>query len=417
MGDGADGRIGVTINLDHGATTPVDAAVIERMAEALRDGPGNPSSDHVPGRRAAAALERARGEVADLVGASPEAIVFTSGATEANNLAIIGAARHERAAGRGDRIITSAVEHRAVLEPCARLEAEGFRVTRLAPEPDGRIAPERLEAALGDDVALVSLMHVNNETGAVNDIAVLGAAVRAAGARFHVDAAQSAAWYPLDVDALGVDLLSLSAHKLYGPPGAGALFVRRRPRVRLQALILGGGQEGGLRGGTVAVHQAVGFGHACALAAARRNADALRVARLRLRLLDGLAAAGGLVLNGPQTHGAPHLLNVSPLGVHGEALRMDLDRLAVSSGSACSSHDRGVSHVLRALGRPDALAGAALRFGLGRETTERDVDAAVEEVTQVLRRLRLISPVWRKLEAGASAEAVYASRVPLPRVS
>lgn len=399
-----------TLYLDYAATTPLDPTVATAMAAWLTaDAPfANPTSVHGPGRFVAAAVEAARAEVAALIGADPQEIVWTSGATEADNLALIGAARWRRERGRGDHIVTLRTEHQAVLAACAALEAEGFRITRVTPAPDGRLDPDALAEVLDADTALVSIMHVNNETGVVQDLAAIAERVKAAGALLHVDAAQSAGRLALDVRRLPIDLLSLSAHKCYGPKGVGALYVRRRPRVRLQPLLVGGGQEGGLRSGTVPVHQVVGMGAAYRVAGQRQVADHVRLMELRERLRGGLATLDGIVLNG-RADGCPHILNVSFAGVHGEALAAELADLAVSSGSACSSSSGSASHVLRAMGRPDALAHSAVRFSLGRPTTERDIDRAVDIVTAAVKRLRAFSPLWREYCAGADLAELYAT--------
>ncbi|KAB7628396.1 cysteine desulfurase family protein [Alkalilimnicola sp. S0819] len=398
------------IYLDYAATTPCDPAVIARMSAFLGEEGAfaNPSSAHGPGQVAAQAVARARAQVAALINAEPEGLVWTSGATEANNLALLGALRLARARGRGGQVVTGATEHPSVLAACAQLEREGVKVTRLFPDAGGVIAPEAVAAALRDDTALVSLMHVNNETGAVQDVAAMTALAHAAGALMHVDAVQAAGRLPIDVTDWGVDLLSLSAHKLYGPKGVGVLYRRARPLLRLAPLVHGGGQEQGLRSGTLATHQIVGMGEACALAAARLPEEAARLYALKTRLREGLLALGAVQLNGPE-QGAPHILNLAFGCVHGEALAEDIGaQLAVSAGSACSAVSGKPSPVLRAMGVPDALAHASLRFSLGRGSTERDVDAAVEIVSRAVHRLRACSPLWRDFQAGASLRALYA---------
>ncbi|WP_435100550.1 cysteine desulfurase family protein [Arhodomonas sp. AD133] len=398
--------------LDYAATTPPDPLVVEAMQVWLRGRPGNPASRHADGRRAAAAVARARGDVAGLIGAQPEEIVWTSGATESNNLALLGAARHQRARGRGDHVVTLATEHRAVLAPCEALEADGFSVTRVMPAADGSVAPADVADALTDRTVLVSLAPVNNETGVIVDVAGIAERVKAGGALLHLDAAQAAGRVPLDVTTLPVDLMSLSAHKCYGPQGVGALYVRSRPRVRLMPLLHGGGQEGGLRPGSVPVHQVVGMGEACRLAGERRVADMTALASLRDHLLAGLAEIGGVVLNG-RRDGSPHVVNISLLGVQGEALISLLGDLAVSAGSACSAAARRPSHVLRAMGRPDALAHASLRVSLGRGVDVADVGEAVGRIRAAVAHLRRFSPVWRRLAAGESVASVYATATPL----
>lgn len=406
-----------TIYLDYAAATPVDPEVARVMANYLtEDGIfANPASDHAPGRKAAEALAVARLRVAALIGAEPGEIVFTSGATEANNLAIAGAARWRRAHGRGQRIVTARTEHKSVLGTCAALAAEGFDVCYLDVDSEGLLDPAALDAVVDDNTALVSVMHVNNETGVVQNLAALAARVKALGALLHVDAVQSIGRLPLDVRALPVDLLSLSAHKLYGPKGVGALYIRQHPRVRLYPLLHGGGQEAGLRPGTVPVHQAVGMGVAYELAAQRGEADVLRLRALRQRLCESLAALGGVVLNGGED-GAAHILNVSFVGVQGEALAYELQAadLAVASGSACTTvSSRSPSHVLQAMGRPQALAHAAVRFSLGRSTTEREIDTAVERIRHRLQPLRTLSPLWRDWCRGRSLQALYETITPL----
>ena len=405
------------IYLDYAAATPVDPDVARAMANYLgADGVfANPASVHAPGREAAQALALARRRVAGLIGAEPGAMVFASGATEANNLAIAGAARWRRQRGRGQRIVTVRTEHKSVLQVCAALAAEGFEVRYLDVGPDGRLDPTALDAIVNDDTALVSIMHVNNETGVVQNLPVLAARVKAVGALLHVDAVQSAGRLPLDVRALPVDLLSLSAHKLYGPKGIGALYVRQQPRVRLSPVLHGGAQEAGLRPGTVPVHQAVGMGVAYELAAQRGEADALRLKGLRQRLRESLAAWGGVVLNGCED-GAGHILNVSFVGIQGETLAYELQAagLAVASGSACTAaSSQAPSHVLQAMGRPQALAHASVRFSLGRSTTAHDIDVAMERIRGRLEPVRALSPLWRDWCRGRSLHTLYETVTPL----
>ncbi len=373
---------------DYAASTPTDPRIVTAMVAQL--GPqgdfANPSSTlHAPGRAAAARVEAARAQVASLLRADPREIVFTSGATEADNLAILGLAeRHP-----GGHFVTSAIEHDAVLAPCAHLEARGWRVTRIAPGPSGRIDPDAIDAALRPDTFLVSLMHANNETGVINDIGAVGALCRARGIAFHVDAAQSAGLLDLDVGALPVDLLALSAHKFCGPKGVGALFVRRRGDVEPAPQLHGGGQERGRRAGTLATHQIAGFGQACELAARERDADAPRIARLRDRLQSGVSAAHDIQINGDGAPRLPGHLHLSVRGVPGEILLGALAaELAVSGGSACHSARFTPSHVLTAMGLPPELAQASVRFSLGRFTTEAEVDQAIEVFLRVVRRLR-----------------------------
>ncbi|KGE04994.1 IscS subfamily cysteine desulfurase [Pseudohaliea rubra] len=376
------------IYLDYLATTPVDPRVAEAMAACLTlDGTfGNPASrSHRYGWEAEMCVENARRDVAELIGADPRELVWTSGATEADNLAIKGVLR---AAGERGHIVTSAIEHKAVLDTCRYLEGRGVAVTYLAPEADGLIAPASVAAALRDDTRLVSIMHANNEIGTVNDIAAIGAIAREAGVTFHVDAAQSAGKLPLNVSELPVDLLSLSAHKFYGPKGVGALYVRRRAQLSLVPQMHGGGHERGLRAGTLATHQLVGMGTAAALARDELGAEAQRLTALRERLREGLEAIGDVTVNGHGTARLPGALNVAVGGVEGETLLLALKDLALSTGSACTSASVEPSYVLRALGLPDALAHSSLRFGLGRFTTAEEIEQAVAQVAVSVQRLR-----------------------------
>ncbi|HSN17171.1 MAG TPA: aminotransferase class V-fold PLP-dependent enzyme [Gammaproteobacteria bacterium] len=377
----------MTLYMDYAATTPLDPKVAIRMAAHLTaDGVfANPASTHAPGRAARAAVEEARAQVAALVGASPDEIVFTSGATESDNLAIKGTARFRR--DKGKHIVTSRIEHKAVLDACKQLAKEGFEITWLKPDADGLIQPEAVEAALRPDTVLVTLMHANNELGTLTDIAAIGKLVRGRGIVFHVDAAQSAGKLPIDLKALDVDLMSFAAHKVYGPKGMGALYVRREPRVNLEPLIHGGGHEQGLRSGTLATHQIVGMGEAFKQAQELLPTEAPRIAALRERLWAGLQQIPGAILNGHETQRLPGILNVSFPGVEGESLLYACEGVAISSGSACNAADREPSYVLRALGRDDQLAGASLRFSLGRFSTEADVDQVVALVTEQYRRL------------------------------
>jgi cysteine desulfurase len=386
--------VSAAIYLDHAATTPVDPEVAAAMRRCLEsaDAFGNPSSDsHDYGERARELIEAARLEVATAVGARPEEVIWTSGATEADNLAIFGVAEYHRDAGR--HIVTARTEHKAVLDPCRELERQGWRVTLLVPDADGRLAPGQVAAALRPDTVLVSVMHVNNETGMVQDIAAIAALCAAHGrAHLHVDAAQSVGKLPLHFGALGVDLMSLSAHKAYGPKGAGALLVSKRRGVQLQARQWGGGQEHNWRSGTLATHQIVGMGTAFRLAAAHQEAEGRRLAPLRERLWTGLAQLEGVLRNGAAEASVPQLLNVSFADVEGESLLAAVrDRIAVSAGSACASASREASYVLRALGRSERLAEASLRFGLGRWTTAPEIDTAIETVSAALAHLRRLA--------------------------
>ena len=381
------------IYLDHAATTPVDPRVVEVLLRYLtREGLyANPASGHGLGRAAARAVERAREQVAGLLNADPRSIVFTSGATESNNLALLGAARASR---RKRHIITARSEHKAVLDPCRVLEGEGFEVTYLSPDPDGRVPVERLESALTSETLLVSLMLVNNETGVVQDIPALGRLTRAHGVLFHVDAAQGAGKLPIDLADWPVDLLSLSAHKFYGPKGIGALYVGRRPRVPLIPQLHGGGHERGLRSGTLPVHQIAALGAACELAAGELPGESRHLEMLRARLWQGLTQLPGVVFNGNPDLRVPGILNLSFIGIHQAALLAELeDQLLLSSGSACSAFDPAPSHVLTAMGRDASTARAALRFSPGRFTTGQEIDRAVVRVREAVARLRALSPV------------------------
>jgi cysteine desulfurase len=381
------------VYLDYAATTPIDPRVAAVMIECLQaaDLCGNPSSTgHAFGRRARALVEAARKQVATLINAKPENIVWTSGATESNNMALLGAARFH--AGRGRHIVSARTEHKAVLDPLKRLEREGFEVTYLKPDTSGIVQPEQVIAAFRPDTVLVSLMQVNNETGVIQDVGAVGAACRERGVLFHVDAAQGAGKVAIDVEALGIDLMSLTAHKVYGPKGVGALYLRRRPPLGLTPLIEGGGQEGGLRSGTLATHQIVGMGRAFELAALEGSGDSLRLTDLRDRLWRGLLAVGGVNLNGHPQHRIPGVLNVAFSDIEGESLQFALRDLAVSAGAACSSDSEEASYVLRALGRTDAEARSSLRFSLGRFTTAADIEFAVECVAREVPRLRALTP-------------------------
>ena len=388
------------VYLDHAATTPVEPQVAARMAEVLSSETefGNPaSSSHGYGDVAAALVESARAQVAATIGAAAREIVWTSGATEANNLAIFGIARYYRERGR--HIVTARTEHKAVLDPCRELERRGWQISYLVPDREGLLDPGQVAAALRPDTVLVSLMHVNNEIGVVQDIAAIGAiCARHGGAWLHVDAAQSVGKCPLHFASLGADLMSLSAHKVYGPKGVGALVISERGdlggrgRVQLTALQFGGAQERALRAGTLPTHQVVGMGLAFELASKISSVETARVAQLRQRLWQGLASLGGVLRNGSATRSVPHLLNVSFEGVEGESLLAAIrPYLAVSTGSACTSALAEPSYVLRALGRSERLSESSLRFGLGRTTTESDIDAAVATLARALSRLRRVA--------------------------
>jgi cysteine desulfurase len=399
------------IYLDYAATTPLAPSVLEAMLPFLRgDGlHANPASTHGPGFRARKAVETARAQVAALIGAEPGEIIWTSGATESNNLAIKGALEFRAGSNanahsfRGAHIVTSKTEHKCVLDTCRHLETLGARVTTLKPGADGRVTPQQVLEAITPETALVSLMWVNNEIGVVQDIETLAPLLRDRGVMFHVDAAQAAGKLPIDLRQVPVDLLSLSAHKIYGPKGIGALFVRRKPRARLAPQIHGGGHEQGMRSGTLAPHQCVGMGAAFALAAECMVDDAERLSALREQLWSGLQRLPRIHRNGlPLADGgglSPHVLNVSFEGVEGESLRASLPQIAVSSGSACSSATAEPSYVLRALGRDDELANASLRFSFGRDTRAADIDAVTASVIEQVSWLRELSPLY---SAGAA---------------
>jgi cysteine desulfurase len=386
-------EIRTPVYFDYAATTPVDERVVRCMVDCM--GPAgcfaNPaSSSHAPGRAARGRVEAARREVAALLGARPTEIIWTSGATESNNLAIKGAARYH--ADRGRHIVTSRTEHKAVLDTCRQLEKEGWQVSYLSPGPGGVMSVAEIEPALRPDTVLVSVMYVNNEIGTINDLAPIGRLCRERGVLFHVDAAQAAGKLPVDVDAICADLLSVSAHKAYGPKGVGALYLRGSPKSRLEPLIHGGGHEWGMRSGTLATHQIVGMGEAFRIAGEEQPAEAERLRALRDRLWTGIAGLGGVHLNGDPARRVAGMLNISFEGVEGESLLFALRELAVSSGSACTSASREASYVLRALGRDDQLAQSSLRFSLGRYSTAAEVDFAIRVVTEQVDRLRALGP-------------------------
>jgi cysteine desulfurase len=394
------------IYMDNHATTPVDSRVLDAMLPFFREDFGNASSkSHAYGWRAEEAVEAAREQVATLIGAAPKELVWTSGATESNNLAIKGAAEFH--AARGKHLITCATEHKAVLDSMHALERHGWSVTVLPVGRDGRLDPEVLRAALRPDTVLVSVMHANNETGVVQPIEELGAITRAAGVLFHCDAVQSAGKIPFDVEKANVDLASLSAHKMYGPKGVGALYIRRKPRVRLTAQMDGGGHERGYRSGTLNVPGIVGFGVACALCGAEREAEAARVLALRERLRLGLERGLDLLsVNGSLVHRLPGNLNVSFAYVEGEAMMMAIKDVAVSSGSACTSASLEPSYVLRAMGVGDDLAHSSIRFGLGRFNTEAEVDAVIELVIAKVKKLRDMSPLYEMVKDGVDLSRI-----------
>jgi cysteine desulfurase len=393
------------IYLDYSATTPVDPRVAEKMIPFLCENFGNPASrSHAYGWNAEQAVEEARADVAALIGADSREIVWTSGATESNNLAIKGAARFLQA--KGKHLITVATEHKAVLDTMRELEREGFEVTYLDVDADGLLDPAKLAAAMRPDTILASVMFVNNEIGVIQDIAVLGELCRARGVLFHVDAAQATGKVVIDLGTLKVDLMSLSAHKTYGPKGIGALYVRRKPRVRLEALIHGGGHERGMRSGTLPTHQIVGMGAAYRIAREEMAAENERIRMLRDRLLAGLSGIDAIKVNGDMDRRVPHNLNMSFNFVEGESLMMAIKDIAVSSGSACTSASLEPSYVLRALGLPDELAHSAIRFSIGRNTTTEDIDHTIRLITDSVARLREMSPLWEMHLDGVDLNAV-----------
>ncbi len=402
-----ESKIKTPIYLDYAATTPVDPRVAEKMMQYLTlDGIfGNPASrSHKFGWQAEEAVDIARNDIAALVGADPREIVFTSGATESDNLAIKGAANFYQK--KGKHIITCKTEHKAVLDTCRQLEREGFEVTYLAPQSNGIIDLKQLEAAMREDTILVSIMHVNNEIGVVQDIAEIGEMCRSRGIIFHVDATQSVGKLPIDLSKLKVDLMSFSAHKVYGPMGIGALFVRRKPRIRIEAQQHGGGHERGMRSGTLPVHQIAGMGEAYRIAKEEMESEAARLRSLRLRLWNGIKDIEEVYLNGDLENGAPGILNVSFNYVEGESLIMALKDLAVSSGSACTSASLEPSYVLRALGMNDELAHSSIRFSLGRFTTEEEIDYAIALVRKSIGRLRDLSPLWDMFKQGVDISSI-----------
>jgi cysteine desulfurase len=393
------------VYLDYAATTPVDHRVAAKMVPYLTEQYGNPASrSHAFGWAADEAVELAREQVCALIGADPREIAWTSGATESNNLAIKGAAHFYKA--KGKHLVTLATEHKAVLDSMRELEREGFEVTVLPVLPSGLLDLELFAATLRADTLLASVMWVNNETGVIQDVAAIGAICRAKGVLFHVDAAQATGKVAIDLETLPIDLLSLSAHKTYGPKGIGALYVRRKPRVRIEAQVHGGGHERGMRSGTLATHQIVGMGEAYWLARQCMESDNLRIAALRDRLWAGLSKMEEVVLNGDETHRAVQYLNASFNYVEGESLLMGIKGVAVSSGSACTSASLEPSYVLRAMGRSDELAHSSVRFSIGRFTTVEEIDFTIEQVTQVVTRLRAMSPLWDMVQAGVDLSTI-----------
>ena len=401
-------NIKLPIYFDYAATTPTDPRVADKMMRHLRpDGVfGNPASrSHPFGWEAEKAVEEARKQVADVIGADPREVVWTSGATESNNLGIKGAAQFY-AKNKGKHIITAKTEHKAVLDTFRELERAGFEATYLDPEENGLITAEKVAAALRDDTVLVSLMWVNNEIGVIQPIAEIGKLCRERGVVFHVDAAQAPGRVPIDVNAANIDLLSLCAHKAYGPKGVGALYVRRKPRVRLQAQIHGGGHERGMRSGTLPTHQIVGMGEAFAIAEAERESENARLLKLRDKLLAGIGDIEEFYINGDLERRVPHNLNLSFNFVEGESLIMAIKDVAVSSGSACTSASLEPSYVLRALGRNDELAHSSIRFSFGRFTTEEEIDFLIALLREKIDKLRQLSPLWEMHKEGIDLNTV-----------
>ena len=393
------------VYLDYSSTTPMDPLVVDAMIPYMREHFGNPASrSHAYGWSAEEAVENARNEVAKLVGADPREIVWTSGATESNNLAIKGAAHFYKE--KGKHIITVKTEHKAVLDACRELEREGFEVTYLDVLPDGLIDFEVFEATVRPDTILVSVMFVNNEIGVIQDIPKIGEFCREKGIVFHVDAAQATGKVEIDLQILKVDLMSFCAHKTYGPKGIGALFVRRKPRIRIEAQIHGGGHERGMRSGTLATHQIVGMGESFRLANVYMQTETTRIGVLRDRLLAGLQAIEQVYVNGDMDQRVPHNLNISFNYVEGESMIMALKQLAVSSGSACTSASLEPSYVLRALGRNDELAHSSIRFTLGRYTTELEIDFAIDLIQRKIAGLRELSPLWEMYKDGIDLDTI-----------
>ncbi len=394
------------IYLDYQATTPLDPRVLDAMMPYFTSNFGNPHSrSHAYGWEAEEGVEKARAQVAAIIGGDEKEVIFTSGATESNNLAIKGVAEFYK--DRRDHIVTAVTEHKCVLDTCRHLEQKGFRVTYLPVQANGLIDLDQLRAAVTDKTSIVSIMAVNNEIGVVQPLKEIGEICHAKGAFFHTDAAQAVGKIPIDVNAMNIDLLSISGHKIYGPKGIGALYVRRRPRVRLVAQINGGGQERGMRSGTLAPALCVGLGEACAIARAEMPEEAVRLRRLRDRFLKAIGERlPEIHVNGDLENRVPGNLNVSFAYVEGESLMMGIKRLAVSSGSACTSASLEPSYVLRALGVEEEMAHTSLRIGFGRFTTEEEVDIAVEEIVRHVTKLRDMSPLWEMAQAGVDIKSI-----------
>ena len=393
------------IYMDYGSTTPVDPRVVEAMIPWLREHFGNPASrSHAWGWEAEEAVEKARAQVAELVGADSREIVWTSGATESINLAIKGAAHFYQT--RGKHLITVRTEHKATLDTMRELERQGFEVTYLEVQEDGLLDLDRLKDAIRSDTILISVMHVNNEIGVIQDITTIGNMCRERGIIFHVDAAQATGKIEIDLNTLPVDLMSLASHKTYGPKGIGALYVRRKPRIRIEAQIHGGGHERGMRSGTLPTHQCVGMGEAFKYALLEMKQDYAKAVKLQKRLIDGLKGMEQVFINGNLIHRVPHNLNISFNYVEGESLIMGIKGLAVSSGSACTSASLEPSYVLRALGRSDELAHSSLRMTIGRFTEEQEIEYAISTITENVGKLRHLSPLWEMFKDGVDLSTI-----------
>jgi cysteine desulfurase len=393
------------IYLDYGATTPIDPRVVDKMIPFLRESFGNPASrSHAYGWEAEKAVEQAREDVASLINADPREIVWTSGATESTNLALKGAAAFYKT--RGKHIITLKTEHKATLDTCRELERQGFEVSYLDVQDDGLVSLDALKSATRSDTILMSILYVNNEIGVIQDITSIGNFCREKGIIFHVDAAQATGKIGIDMASLPIDLMSLCAHKTYGPKGIGALYVRRKPRIRIEAQQHGGGHERGMRSGTLAPHQIVGMGEAFKLAKAEMASETARIAKLHTKLLDGLREMEETFVNGSLERRVPHNLNISFNYVEGESLIMAVKGIAVSSGSACTSASLEPSYVLRALGRSDELAHSSIRFTIGRFTTEEDIDYAVQLMKEKVAKLRDLSPLWEMFKDGVDISSI-----------
>ena len=400
-------KVTLPIYMDYASTTPVDPRVAKKISDHLTlDGNfGNPASrSHKFGWKAEESVEEARSHVANLVGCDPREIVWTSGATEADNLAIKGIANFYKS--KGKHIITSKIEHKAVLDPCRQLERDGFEVTYLEPNEGGLITVEAILDAIREDTVLISIMHINNELGTINDLESIGKIAREKGIFFHVDAAQSTGKVPIDLSTLPVDLMSFSAHKTYGPKGVGALFVRRKPRVRIEAQMHGGGHERGMRSGTLATHQIVGMGEAFRIAKEEMDGDIKKIQSLHNKFYDSISKIEEIYVNGDMNNKVSNILNISFAYVEGESLIMALKDIAVSSGSACTSASLEPSYVLRALGRKDELASSSIRFSFGRFTTEEDVDYTLSLINHAVDRLRELSPLWEMYLDGIDLDTV-----------